>query len=142
MRSTVFFSKFSRRAATNHQHPDDNFATQQRRHHPRAIAGEQDDLVEVRDGFFPQVGDLGWLPVREEGDGRIIKADVVLRQNINQPLIDSVGSAQAKFPCVLVESVDGAGSVPESSAAFATMVESTVSRSSVEFTAWETAKRL
>ena len=80
--------KLSRRAAANHQHADDIFPTQQRRHHPRAVAGTQDDLVKVRGGFFPQVGDLSWLALCEDcSDVRVIKADVPLREGA-QSILD------------------------------------------------------
>src|SRR5262249_19186970 len=102
--------KLSRRAATNHQRADDVFAAQQRRHHPRTIAGTQGDLVNVRGRFFSQVGDLSRFALCEDfRDVRVIKADVPLREGVNQTLIHAIGSAQTKLARLLVVAIDGAG---------------------------------
>src|SRR5262249_49937865 len=39
--------KRTRRAAANNQHTDDIFPAQKRCHHPRAVAGKQDDSVQL-----------------------------------------------------------------------------------------------
>ena len=47
--------------------------------------------------------------MREDfSDGRVIKADVPLREGINQTLIHAIGSAQTKLARLLVVAVDGA----------------------------------
>src|SRR5262249_25002624 len=101
--------KRTRRATANNQHADDIVPTRQRRHHPRAAASTQDDLGKDGGRLLPQVGDLNWLALGESWrDVRIVKADVPLRKGVNQALIHSVSSAQAKFICLLIIAVDGA----------------------------------
>src|SRR5215467_8862874 len=76
--------KLSRRAAANHQHADDMFPTQQRRHHPRAVAGTQSDFVKLRSDLFLQVRDLKRLTLcKDLSDGRIIKVDMAVSQGVN-----------------------------------------------------------
>ena len=57
--------KDARRAAADHQHANNVFPAQQRRHQQRAETGAQDDLVYSRRSSLPQIGDLDWLGVRE-----------------------------------------------------------------------------
>ena len=64
----------------------------------------------VRGRFLPQVGDLDRLALRESRcDVRLVEADVLLRERVNQLLIHAVGGAQMKFALQIVEDVDRAG---------------------------------
>ena len=62
----VFCGKTPGVLAAHHQHADDIFATDQRRHQARPVAGAQGDLVEFGRGFLPQVGDLDRLALRHD----------------------------------------------------------------------------
>ena len=63
-----------------------------------------------RGSFLSQVGDLDRLALREGlRDVRLVEADVLLRQRVDQLLIHAVGGAQMKFALPIVEDVDRAG---------------------------------
>ena len=100
----------ARRSAADHQQADDIFPAQQRRHQPRAVTGAQGDLVEVERAS--SLKSATWIGSRlREGlrDVRIVKADVPLRERVNQLLIHAVSGAQMKFALRIVEDVDRAG---------------------------------
>ena len=67
-------------------------------------------LVQVRGGFLPQVGDLDRLGLRRENfsDVGVVKADVPLRQRVNQFPIHAVGRPQTELACLSIIAVDGA----------------------------------
>ena len=100
----------ARRAAADHQQADDILSAQQRRYQQRAETGAQGDLVDMaEEASSLQVGDLDRLALREGlSDVRLIKADVLLRQRVNQLLIHAVGGAQMKFALHIVEDIDRA----------------------------------
>ena len=57
-----------------------------------------------------QVGDLDRLALREGlSDVRLVKADALTSQRVNQLLIHAVGGAQMKFALQIVEDVDRSG---------------------------------
>src|SRR6516164_74917 len=61
-------------------------------------------------GFLPQVGDLDRLGLHRENfsDVGIVKADVPLRQRVNQFPIHAVGRPQTELACLSIIAVDGA----------------------------------
>ena len=96
--------------ATHYQQADDIFPTKERRHQSRAIPGAQDDFVDRVGRLLPQVGDLDRLALRKRSANvRLVKADVAVRQRVDQFLIHAVGGAQVKFALHVVEDVDRAG---------------------------------
>ena len=60
-------------------------------------------------------------------------------KRLNYFLTHTVGGAQVKFAMLIIEDIDRTGLSAHSCTALATMVVSTVSRSRVEFTAWDTS---
>ena len=100
----------ARRAAADHQHADDSSprssgATNRARKPARRVISLQSEGASSL-----QVGDLDRLALREGlRDVRLVEADVLLRQRVNQLLIHAVGGAQMKFALPIVEDVDRAG---------------------------------
>ena len=96
--------------AADHQHADDIFprrsgATNRARKPARRVIS-----FIGRGGFLLQVGDLDRLALREGlRDVRLVEADVLTSQRVNQLLIHAVGGAQMKFALQLIEDVDRAG---------------------------------
>ena len=58
----------------------------------------QGDFVRIRGWFLPQVGNLDWLALRESSSNvRLIEANALTGQRVNQLLIHPVGGTQLKF---------------------------------------------
>ena len=114
----------------------------ERRHQSRAIPGTQGDFVDRIGRLLPQVGDLDRLSLRKRSaDVRLVKADVAVRQRVDQLLIHAVGGAQMKFALHVVEDVDRAGFGAGELHRLGDDGREHSLRSSVEFTAWETSPR-
>ena len=66
-------------------------------------------LIALR-ALLPQVGHLDRLALCEGlHDVRLVKADALMRQRLNQLLIHAEGGAQTKFPLQIIEHVNRAG---------------------------------
>ena len=97
-------------AAADDQHADDVLAASERRHQARAIAGAQHNLIELVMGGILQIGDLDRLGLPEgERYVRLVQADVLASQCVDQLLIHAVSGPQVKLALRLVEHIDRAG---------------------------------
>ena len=97
----------ARRASADHQETDDIFPADEWCNQSCAVTGTQSDLIELRGHLLPQIGDLGRLGLcKDQRDVRLVKADVLTSQCVDQLLIHAVGSAQMKFASQIVKDVD------------------------------------